>query len=395
MKPSKNVFEYLTPKELSQIREFAADKEPPFWIIDLNKIGRKYDELQKGLPFASIYYAVKANPAREVVDLLAKRGSSFDIASVYEMDQLLSQEVPPDKMSYGNPIKKAKEIKYAYDKGIRLYVTDSFSDLETLANEAPGSRTIFRLLLDSSSTADWPLSRKFGCHQGMVYDLAVRAQESGLDPYGLCFHVGSQQRDIGQWDSALAQCAHLFSELKKVGVNLRAIDTGGGLPAKYIYSTPDFDEYIEGITRYLKDEFNGNVPEIIIEPGRSITGDSGVMVAEVVNVARKSTQGSIPWVFLDVGKFRGLIETIDESIKYPIFLERYLEEPAEDYEEMVLAGPSCDSMDIMYENHKCKLPSDIKRGDKVFIMTTGAYTHSYTSLCFNGFPPPPVYFINR
>ncbi|MFA6462022.1 MAG: type III PLP-dependent enzyme [Candidatus Woesearchaeota archaeon] len=394
MRPVKNIFEYLPPKELEPIKEFAKDKVAPFWIIDLKKIGRKYDELQKNLPFAKIYYAVKANPATEVIQLLGQRGSNFDVASVYEIHQLLSLGISPERMSYGNPIKKDLEIRYAYQNGIRLFATDSFGDVEALAREAPGSRIIFRLLLDGSSTADWPLSRKFGCHQGMVYDLVVKAKELGLEPYGLCFHVGSQQRDLGQWDTALGQCSHIFSELKKIGIQLKAIDLGGGLPAKYIYPTPDTEEYVEAIKKYLKDEFNGDLPEIIIEPGRSITGDSGVMIAEVVNVATKSTHSSIPWVFLDVGKFRGLIETIDESIKYPIFVERHLEEPADDYEEMILAGPSCDSMDVMYENHKCKLPADIKRGDRVFILTTGAYTYSYTSVCFNGFPPPPVYFIN-
>jgi len=297
-------------------------------------------------------------------------------------------------MSYGNPIKKDKEIKYAYEKGIRLFATDSFNDVNALAKEAPGSKVIFRLLLDSSSSADWPLSRKFGAHQGMVYELIIKAKELGLEPHGLCFHVGSQQRDVGQWDTALGQCSHIFNDLKKVGISLHTIDIGGGLPAKYIHPTQDIEEYAETIKKFLQDEFPDNIPEIIIEPGRSLVGDSGVLVSEVVNVARKSQHTATAWVFLDVGKFRGLIETIDESIKYPIFLERYLDEKAEDYEECILAGPSCDSMDIMYENDKCRLPADIARGDRVFILTTGAYTYTYTSVCFNGFPPPPVYFIN-
>jgi len=394
MRPVKNIFEFLTKEELEQIQAFSKDKEAPFWIINLSKIGKKYDELKGNLPFAKVYYAVKANPANEIIDLLHKRGSNFDVASVYEIDQLLALGVSPERMSYGNPIKKDKEIRYAYEKGIRLFATDSIEDLKALAREAPGSKIIFRILLDGSSTADWPLSKKFGAHQGMIYDLVLASRDLGLDPYGLCFHVGSQQRDLGQWDSALGQCAYLFHELNKAGIKLRAIDIGGGLPAKYIYPTPEISAYCETIKFYLKQEFPEEVPEIIIEPGRSLVADSGVMVAEVVNVAQKSAQGGIPWVFLDVGKFRGLIETLDEAIKYPIFVERHATKIMEDYQEFILAGPSCDSMDVMYENHKYNFPPDIKRGDRVYILTTGAYTYSYTSVCFNGFPPPPVYFIH-
>ncbi len=394
MRPLKNIYEFLTPKELERVKEFSKDKTSPFWIIDLKKVGENYDELQKNIPFAKIYYAVKANPSDEVIKVLAKRGSNFDVASIYEIDQLLALGITSDRMCYGNPIKKNKEIQYAYKQGIRLFSTDSFGDVEALAKEAPGSKIIFRLLLDGSSSADWPLSKKFGAHQGMIYELVVKAKELGLIPYGLCFHVGSQQRDIGQWDTALGQCSHLFNDLKKIGIELQMIDIGGGLPAKYVNPTQEIEEYTDTIKKFLKDEFSEKMPEIIVEPGRSITGDCGILVAEVINVARKSPHTATSWVFLDVGKFRGLIETMDESIKYPVFLERYLEKKAEEYQECILAGPSCDSMDIMYEDDKCKLPADVCKGDRVYILTTGAYTYSYTSVCFNGFPPPPIYYIN-
>jgi ornithine decarboxylase len=376
---------HMDPERFERIKAFAADKETPFVVIDLERIGDKYDELRRLLPYAKVYYAVKANPDDEILRMLIARGCRFDIASVFELDQMLRLGARPDDLSYGNTIKKARHIAYAYEKGVRLFSTDSEEDVRKLAANAPGSKVFFRLLTDGSG-ADWPLSRKFGAHPDTIYRLILLAAELGLDPYGVSFHVGSQQRDIGQWDNAIATCRYLFDSVAQEGVHLRMINLGGGFPANYVSPTHDIELYSQEITRFLEEDFGDQAPEILIEPGRSLVGDAGVLVSEVVLVSKKSEFNQYSWVYLDVGKFGGLIETIDEAIKYPIFVDA-----GGAPKEAILAGPTCDSMDILYEDTKYAVPGDITEGDRVYIFTTGAYTTSYCSVNFNGFPPLRAY----
>ncbi|MDD5023085.1 MAG: type III PLP-dependent enzyme [Candidatus ainarchaeum sp.] len=390
---NKPITEFMSLEEFEKIKKFTKGKETPFLVINIEKIEKNYEELVKNLPYAKIYYAVKANPHPEVIKLLDKKGSNFDIATIYELDQLLDAGISPDRISYGNTIKKEKDIAYAYSKGIRLFATDSKSDLQKLSKNAPGSKVFFRILCETSGS-DWPLSRKFGAHQDLIYKLILECKNLNLEPYGLSFHVGSQQRDIGQWDNAISQCKYLFDAVKKEGIKLKMINLGGGLPSRYIHHTLDVELYANEITRYLKEDFEGNgngFPEIIIEPGRSLVGDAGVIISEIIMISKKSHMNQYKWVYLDIGKFGGLIETIDESIKYPIFTEK--EKPHEKTKEIILAGPTCDSMDTLYENYKYSLPEDIKEGERVYILSTGAYTQTYSSTYFNGIPPLKVYIL--
>jgi ornithine decarboxylase len=382
--------DYLTPKEWKKIKNFAdKQEETPFLVIDLTKIKKKYDEIKKQFPYAKQYYAVKANPAREVISLLAEMGSNFDVASIYELDRVLDCGVEPERISYGNTIKKSDHVKYAYNKGIRMFATDSESDLRNLAVVAPKSKVFFRILTESSDTADWPLSRKFGCHPDMIIDLVILAYRLGLEPYGISFHVGSQQHDIGAWDSAISKVKYIFDWLSEhENINLKMINMGGGFPAKYRSKTNEIEVYSREIKRYLHDDFGDELPEIILEPGRSLVGDSGVLVSEVVLIARKARTALVRWVYTDVGKFNGLIETLEESIKYPVYCEKKGET-----EEVILAGPTCDSQDVMYENTAYKFPLNLAIGDRLYWVTTGAYTSSYSAVEFNGFPPLKTYFI--
>jgi len=376
-----NVGRYINPERFEQIREFSSDLPTPCLVVDLDLIKCKYTELQGSLPLAKIYYAVKANPMDEVVRLLADLGSNFDVASRYELDQMLRLGIDPARISYGNTIKEKSDIKYFYDHGVRLFATDSEFDLINIAENAPGAKIFFRILTEGTG-ADWPLSRKFGSHPDTIYHLILQAVEMGLTPWGISFHVGSQQRDIGQWDDAVARCKYLFDAVAEEGIELKMINIGGGFPANYVDPTFSVNEYTEEILRFISEDFGENLPEIILEPGRSLVADAGIIVSEVVNISRKSKNNLYQWVYLDIGKFGGLIETIDESIKFPIYFPR--EGLAE---EIILAGPTCDSMDVLYEHYHYHMPEGMLPGDKVFIFTTGAYTQSYSSVNFNGFPP--------
>ena len=386
---SIKVEDYYAPATFQRIKAFADQHETPFVVIDRQIIADAYDQLGTCFPFAKIYYAVKANPAVEIIELLRDKGSSFDIASIYELDKVMATGVGPERISYGNTIKKARDIRYFYEKGVRLFATDSEADLRNIAKAAPGSKIYVRILTEGSTSADWPLSRKFGCQPDMALDLLILAKQLGLVPYGISFHVGSQQRDIDVWDAAIAKVKVIFERLKEEdGITLQMINMGGGFPANYITRTNSLETYAEEIIRFLKEDFGDDLPEIILEPGRSLIANAGILVSEVVLVARKSRTAVERWVYVDVGLFSGLIETMGEAIKFPIYTEKKGE-----MEEVVIAGPTCDSADIMYENYKYGLPLNLASGDRLYWLSTGAYTTSYSAVEFNGFPPLKSYYL--
>jgi len=373
-----------------RIARFITEQKPPTpcLIVDLNVVAEAYDLLRRYLPLAKIFYAVKANPAEELVGMLQEVGSSFDVASKGEVDLVLGKGVGADRISFGNTIKKERDIAYAYEKGVRLFAFDSEAELDKLARVAPGARVFCRILVECEG-AEWPLSRKFGCAPEMAVDLLRLARERGLDPYGISFHVGSQQTDLKQWDSAIGRAARMFSALAQCDISLRMVNIGGGFPAHYRGEVPEIEQYAAAVMAAVTRHFGNDLPEIIVEPGRSIVGDAGLIQSEVVLISRKSYGEEKRWVYLDVGKFNGLAETMDESIKYRI------RTPADGGPTgpTVLAGPTCDSADILYERTEYQLPLDLKVGDKVEILSTGAYTSMYSSVGFNGFEPLKTYCI--
>ena len=380
---------YYSPAEWEKIIAFSKTKETPFLIVLLDRIRQKFEDFRAGFPGAKIYYAVKANPDIEVLRLLRDLGSYFDIASIYELNRVLEIGVSPDRLSFGNTIKKARHVREAYEKGVRLFASDSEADIRNLAREAPGSRVFFRILMDAiTSDADWPLSRKFGCQSRMLTDLVLLAADLGLDPYGVSFHVGSQQREISAWDAAIAHVSGLFDWLAEEHIHLKAMNMGGGFPADYLAKTNPLAVYAEEINRYLRSHFGDAIPAIYLEPGRGLVGEAGILVSEIILISKKSKPDLKRWVYTDVGIFNGLMETLGEAIKYPVYTEK-----SGECGDVILAGPTCDSMDIMYEHFKYQLPLSLEIGDRLCWLSTGAYTASYSSVEFNGFPPLKTHYL--
>ncbi|MAD45311.1 MAG: ornithine decarboxylase [Oceanospirillaceae bacterium] len=381
--------EYYDEETFNRLKAFADKQETPCLVVDSQTFTRQLDDLMGCFPYARTYYAIKANPMPQLLEILRDRGCCFDVASRYELDKVLALGVSGDRISFGNTIKKARDIRYFYEQGVRLFATDSEADLRNIAKAAPGSKVFVRILTEGSQTADWPLSRKFGCQSDMALDLCIMARDLGLQPYGISFHVGSQQRDIGAWDAAIGKVKVIFERLaEEDGIQLQMINMGGGFPANYISRTNELKTYADEITRFLEEDFGDNLPEIILEPGRSLVANAGLLASEVVLISRKDRNGLHRWVYLDIGKFGGLIETMDEAIKYPLFVDKQGEQ-----EEVILAGPTCDSADILYEDFKYELPLNMASGDKVYWFSTGAYTTTYSAVEFNGFPPLASYCI--
>jgi ornithine decarboxylase len=362
--------------------------EGPCLVVDLDIVRENYLSFAKSLPDSKVFYAVKANPAPDILKLLVELGACFDVASVNETQAVLAAGAPPERISYGNTIKKESEIATAFRLGVTLYAVDCESEVEKIARAAPGARVICRIHCDGSG-AEWPLSRKFGCEPEYATDILELAQRLGLVPHGISFHVGSQQHNVEAWDRALASTAAIFRSCAERGITLAMVNLGGGFPAKYIRKTPRLESYGKAIFRSLRRHFGNNLPETIVEPGRGLVGSAGVIEAEVVLVARRSPEDDVRWVYLDIGKFHGLAETIAESIRYQIRTKKDRDEMA----PCIIAGPTCDSVDVLYEKNPYPLPVSLAIGDKVLIEATGAYTATYSSVGFNGYPPLRQYVI--
>jgi len=373
-----------------RILDFLATRRPdgPCLIVDLDIVEDNFNAFRKALPDSAIFYAVKANPAPEVLKLLAGLGSNFDCASVAEVEMALNAGATPRRISYGNTIKKERDIARAHQLGVSLFAVDCVEEVEKVARAAPGARVFCRVLTDGEG-AEWPLSRKFGCVPAMAIDVLVHANALGLVATGVSFHVGSQQTDTGAWDAAIADARFVFEALAEKGIVLTLINMGGGFPTRYLKDVPAAAEYGRAIFASLRKHFGNRLPETIIEPGRGMVGDAGVVKAEVVLVSKKSDTDANRWVYLDIGKFGGLAETMDEAIRYPIVTRH----DGGATEPCVIAGPTCDSADVLYEKTPYPLPLALTVGDEVLIEGTGAYTTTYASVAFNGFEPLRSYVI--
>jgi ornithine decarboxylase len=276
----------------------------------------------------------------------------------------------------------------AFEDGLSLFAFDSAAELEKLARSTPGARVFCRILIENKG-AEWPLTRKFGCESRMAADLLVAAKGKGLRPVGVSFHVGSQQTEPAAWARALAHAAWVFRACAHRGVALELLNLGGGLPAHYRAPVPPLAAYAEAIETALGREFGASRPRILIEPGRYLVADAGLLRTEVLLISRKSAHERERWVYLDAGLYNGFYESRDERIRYRVRTPR----DGGPTGPAILAGPTCDSADILYRRHPYELPVDLEIGDPVDFLSAGAYTASAASVAFNGFPPIKSHFV--
>ncbi len=376
----------MTPK----IDRFLAERQPetPCLVVDLDVISANFGALRSALPQAEIHYAVKANPASPVLRRLVELGSSFDAASLPEIERCLAAGADPSRIAFGNTAKKMGDIAGAHSRGVRLFAFDSEPELEKLAVAAPGSEVFCRMLVANQGAA-WPLSGKFGCSAEMAVDLMIKARDAGLAARGISFHVGSQQTEPGAWQAAIGEVARIFTTLAEKGISLDVVNLGGGFPIRYRDDVPGLPEVTQAIRTGIARAFGNRPPALMIEPGRILTANAGLIRSEVVLVSTKGYGEPVRWVYLDIGKFGGLAETMDEAIRYALRTEH----PDTETGPVVLAGPTCDGADILYERAGYRLPMDLKAGDRIDILDAGAYTASYSSVGFNGFPPLREYYL--
>lgn len=359
--------------------------ERPTLVLDIDIVEENYKKLKTGMQEAHIHYAVKSNPHPAILRRLVELGCKFDAASMGEIELCLAAGANPADISFGNTVKRWQDIEYAYRHGIDLFSADAEEELEKIARHAPESRVFIRILIGQTE-AEWPLSRKFGCEPGMALTLMGRAKELGLKPVGISWHIGSQTKHPEMWYDTLELMGDIWDEASYLGHELTLVNIGGGFPAYYGLEITEPEEYGQKLMDRVRKQFPG-VEYVMAEPGRGLVGNSGCIVAEVLLVSKKASTDDVRWVYLNVGRFTGLAETEGEAIKY---LFTVLGKEDHETGPCIIAGPTCDSADVLYEKNKVKLPVDLESGDVLILNSCGAYTSTYSTVAFNGFPPLDV-----
>ena len=358
------------------VRRAASQKYTrPFLIVDTAIVRTKARRFRAAMPRVRPHYAVKANPDRRVLKVLAQEGCGFEIASTTELDLLLGLGVPAAEIFFSNPVKAREAIAYAAGKGVEWFVVDSTDEVRKVHEVKPDAKLYLRIAAPNIGS-DWPLSGKFGAGAAEAREVVAYAAKRGADLAGVTFHVGSQCRNPENWRVALEKARSLFDAMTKAGLKPRLLNVGGGYPVRHVKPIPSIEMIGEVINEGLK-AFPDDV-QVIAEPGRYLVSDAGYFVCRVLGTANR---GGKRWMHWDAGMFGGVIETT-EGLKYRIRTDRSGPDAP-----WTVGGPTCDSVDVIMRDEA--LPSDLQEGDFIYIANAGAYTTAYASQ-FNGFPLPEV-----
>ncbi|MEK7842745.1 MAG: type III PLP-dependent enzyme [Pseudomonadota bacterium] len=350
----------------------------PFLLVDSNIVRNKARRFKAVMPRVHPHYAVKANPDPRVLKTLIEEGTGFEIASIAELDLLLSLGVPAAEIYYSNPMKSRAYLEYATAKGVEWYVLDSVEELRKIVSVKPDAKMYMRIDTPNIGS-DWPLAGKFGTHAAEIKEIILEAVKLKADLAGVTFHVGSQCRNPQNWQEGITRAKRVFADMRHAGLNPRLLNIGGGYPVRHVKPIPSIEVIGEVVNAAIAD-LSADI-HVMAEPGRYLVSDAAYFVCRVVGTA---TRNGKRWMYWDAGMFGGVIE-VTEGLRYEILTDRKGQDIS-----WCVAGPTCDSVDILMRDEM--LPEDIQEGDFIYIPNAGAYTTAYASN-FNGFPLPDVVVI--
>ena len=347
----------------------------PFLLVDSNIVRDKTRRFKAAMPRVHPHYAVKANPDPRVLKTLIEEGAGFEIASIAELDLLLSLGVPAVEIYYSNPMKSRAYLEYAAAKGVEWYVLDSVEELRKIVSVKADAKMYLRIDTPNIGS-DWPLAGKFGAHAAEIKGIITEAVKLNADLAGVTFHVGSQCRNPQNWQVGIERAKKVFADMRRAGLNPRLLNIGGGYPVRHVKPIPSIEVIADVVNTAIAD-LPADI-RVMAEPGRYLVSDAAYFVCRVVGTA---TRNGKRWMYWDAGMFGGVIETT-EGLRYEILTDRKGREIP-----WAIAGPTCDSVDILMRDEM--LPEDVQEGDFIYIPNSGAYTTAYASN-FNGFPLPDV-----
>lgn len=351
-------------------RELISKHGSPLLILDKATVRFQYKELARSLPNVTLHYALKPLPNKDVVASLIEEGASFDLASRGEIDLVRSLNINPMKCIHTHPIKKDQEIKYSLEYGCNTFVVDNAQEAKKFIPYKNEVKLLIRVSFPNPETPV-DLSKKFGVLPKDCLELLKLTKSLGLNIHGLSFHVGSQVPNANRHVEAINECAGIIKAAKENGIELNVLDIGGGFPVDYEKAeATNIFEFCAPIREALK-QIPADI-KVIAEPGRFLSAPAMINICTVVGKAERFEK---PWYYLDDGVYCSYSGQIFDHVIYPKFTP-YVDGPKL---ESVLAGPTCDSIDIIAEN--IELP-ELDLGDIVVGKMMGAYTIS-TATEFN------------
>ncbi|MDK2896104.1 MAG: ornithine decarboxylase [Candidatus Atribacteria bacterium] len=358
--------------------------DTPLLVVVREKLLDNFNAFSRFLPGVGIFYAVKANPHPEIIKVLHQAGASFDVASHYEIELAYQEGVPPRKMVFANTIKRKRGLRRAKELGVKLMTYDNREELKKIARVFPEAELVLRLKTAPTGSRS-NLSYKFGASPEEALDLLKEARRAGLRPVGLSFHVGSPCHTISNYLSSLEMVREILEKAQKEGINLNLIDIGGGFPLQ-IYAFPDEPLSLETIGKELSPllrEFSESGYRIIAEPGRCLVGSACILLTKVIGKARRSDR---VWYYLDDGVYGTFSAILFDKSDFEYFT---LKDTSSYREPAVLAGPTCDSIDVITQD--ILLPS-LELDDLIVVPDIGAYSWA-SATNFNGFEKPKVVLV--
>lgn len=357
--------------ERESVEKLAEKYGSPLLVLSLKQIEANYMCLKTYMPRARVFYAIKANPHPEILKTMIKLGSSFDVASDGEIRTLHDMGVEGERLIYANPVKTTGGLQACRECGVSKMTFDSASEIEKIRAICPDATVLLRLRIDNSS-AHVDLNKKFGAARENALDLMLKAKEAGLDMAGIAFHVGSQTVSADPYLHGLDIARELFEEAAAAGLKLRILDIGGGFPIPEPKVRFNLPEMLKQINARLDEDFPGI--DVWAEPGRYICGTAVNLITSVIGV---NERGGQPWYFLDEGLYGTFSGVIFDQWDFKLISFKEGEERV----AATFAGPSCDSLDIMFRG-KMTVPLEV--GDLLLVPSCGAYT-SASATTFNGF----------
>ena len=354
----------------------------PLLLLDCDQLVKQYNALTEALPGVELYYAIKALPHPAAIQTLDSLGAGFDIASSGEIELLRDQGSRARQTIHTHPIKRDKDIRDALRFGCTTFVVDNVWELEKFVDYRHRVGLLVRVSFPNPNTPI-DLSRKFGCREDEASILIQKAQSLGLHVKGLSFHAGSQCPDSDNHVYAINQCTKIINDVyQSSGKLLSILDIGGGFPVEYTQPIMDIESFCTPIRQALK-----NLPEhvqIIAEPGRYLSAPAMKAISSVMGKAKR---GDTCWYYLDDGIYGSYSGQLFDHVTYPLSIFSAINAK----EQVVLAGPTCDSIDVIAE--QVSMPP-LSIGDIVVGHQMGAYT-SATSTQFNLFDKAKIIAINQ
>lgn len=373
---------------IDRIEELVARHGTPLHIVSREQIRRNFRRLDRCLPAAKLFYAMKANPHPGILEVLKAEGAGFDVASRGECLAAVAVGASPrEDLIFAHTVKDPLHIAHAFNIGLDDFTFDNASEITQIARHAPAANVHLRLAVSNQGSLAH-LSDKFGAEPAAAVPLLLQARQAGLTPRGISFHVGSQCLDAHRFVEALEAARRVFDDAARQGLQLTMIDIGGGFPVRYLDEEIDLEAMCAVVDENFRRLFPAGV-QLVAEPGRALVGDAVILVTKVISEA---VRGGRNWLYFNDGTFGSFLEVLLYGLKFP--LRAGTTGKVQDY---VLAGPTCDSIDVFSRDVEGRIATvalpEMHLDDLLIAGSMGAYTFS-ESTRFNGFEPPTFVYID-